>query len=336
MMSIPFHPIANVFPLLEGPAFDDLVADIAEHGIREPIWLYDGAILDGRNRYRAAQQLGIECPCRTYEGADPVGFVISMNLRRRHLTESQRAMIAARLATMRVGRPEKAPIDTFSQADAGKQLKVSERSVERATRIRKRGAPELTRAVEAGELAVSAALPLTDLPTDQQAEAYAEAKAEAGNGKVTVRHTKAVVSRKQRLQNSDETPPAGMSARETVSHTPDTQNIPHPTSGQATALTQGTEQDGRSVATEGTLQTGRSHKKERTHSAFLQRVFPMFNALAHLTSLQDIPALIAEIPEYAAYRIDQDVDAAVANLHTCADAWRRRAHEASKRFDGRA
>ena len=55
-----FHPYADIFPLLEGPAFDALVEDIRERGQQEPIWLYEGKILDGRNRYRALQQLGRE------------------------------------------------------------------------------------------------------------------------------------------------------------------------------------------------------------------------------------------------------------------------------------
>src|SRR4051794_1814510 len=99
MTTYDFHPLADIFPLMEGADCEELVADVRAHGVREP-WLYQGEILDGRNRYLAAIAAGVPCPTRIYEGDDPVGFVISLNLKRRHLDTSQRAMIAAKLANM--------------------------------------------------------------------------------------------------------------------------------------------------------------------------------------------------------------------------------------------
>ena len=94
-----FHPAANLFPLMDGDDFAGLVADIAEHGQREAIVLHDGLILDGRNRYRACERLGLAPLYRTWEGgASPVEYVVSLNLHRRHLTSTQRAVIALRHA----------------------------------------------------------------------------------------------------------------------------------------------------------------------------------------------------------------------------------------------
>jgi len=98
-----FHEIADTFPLLEGKEFHSLCRDIASNGLLEPIWTYQGKILDGRNRYRACVAVGVEPQFREYNGDNPLSFVISLNLKRRHLNESQRAVIASKLANMRLG-----------------------------------------------------------------------------------------------------------------------------------------------------------------------------------------------------------------------------------------
>ena len=95
MQQLEPHRFSGLFPLIEGPAYHEFLADIRTNGVREPIVLFEEKILDGRNRYRAALESGIDCPTRTYDGDDPHDYVISLNLKRRHLNESQRAMIAA-------------------------------------------------------------------------------------------------------------------------------------------------------------------------------------------------------------------------------------------------
>lgn len=91
-----YHEVANIFPLLQGEEFEELKADIAANGLREPIWLHsDGRIIDGRNRHRACIETGTPPKFRTWDGSGSlVAFVVSMNLKRRHLTSSQRAMVA--------------------------------------------------------------------------------------------------------------------------------------------------------------------------------------------------------------------------------------------------
>jgi hypothetical protein len=120
-MSATAHPCANIFPLLEGEPFDALIADIRTHGLREPITLTaDGLILDGRNRYRACRQAKIEPHYETWDGVgSPLAFVLSRNVHRRHLDESQRAVVAAKVANLPEGRPMKTtpPIGGVSQSD---------------------------------------------------------------------------------------------------------------------------------------------------------------------------------------------------------------------------
>jgi ParB-like chromosome segregation protein Spo0J len=176
-VGVRWHEYADIFPWIEGPAFRELVEDIRKNGVLEPIVFLDGAILDGRNRYMAARELGIEYPRVEYEGDDPLGFVISHNLKRRHLTESQRAMVAARLAKMPQGaRNDIAQIQAMSQPRAAEMLNVSRASVQTAKHVQEQGAPELIKAVEAGKVSVSAAAVIAKQDQDTQRRLVAEDK----------------------------------------------------------------------------------------------------------------------------------------------------------------
>jgi hypothetical protein len=97
--ALDFHPLADLFPLMQGAEFDDLVADIKAHGLQEHIALYEGKILDGRNRYRAC--LAAKVTPVTYNAdpfiADPAAYVISINLHRRHLTAEQKRSLLVEL-----------------------------------------------------------------------------------------------------------------------------------------------------------------------------------------------------------------------------------------------
>ena len=80
-----FHEVTTIFPPMEESEYMSLVADIQEHGLREPIWTYQGKIIDGRHRSRACQQLGIEPTYREWDGnGSLVAFVVSLNFERRH------------------------------------------------------------------------------------------------------------------------------------------------------------------------------------------------------------------------------------------------------------
>src|SRR5262245_24145410 len=139
------------------------------------------------------------CPTRDYPGNDPVGLIISLNRRRRHLDASQRAMIAARLATMRQGeRTDLVEISTkLSQAQAAGLVHVSRETVVAAKKVLQDGAPELAQAIEAGTLTVSAAVPLTALPREDQLTALQEAQHATTGKKPTAQQTRAVVRQRQ-------------------------------------------------------------------------------------------------------------------------------------------
>ncbi|MFF2955683.1 ParB N-terminal domain-containing protein [Kitasatospora sp. NPDC057965] len=74
-----------------------LAEDIRENGLLHPVVRdVDGQILDGRNRLKACEILGIEAQFVAYEGSAPRSYVLSANLRRRSLSRGQAAMIAAK------------------------------------------------------------------------------------------------------------------------------------------------------------------------------------------------------------------------------------------------
>jgi N6-adenosine-specific RNA methylase IME4 len=173
-----FHPIANLFPLMDGEQFDALVNDIRINGLKERIVEFEGRILDGRNRYVACCQADCE-PCfEPFEGDDPIAFVLSKNLHRRHLNESQRAMIMARMATLRPGRPPTNPPRGGVQAEVAKTLHIGVRTGQRAKVVLEQGVPGLVRRVEQGEISVKIAAEVAKLEPDiQQAfVGYSEGK----------------------------------------------------------------------------------------------------------------------------------------------------------------
>jgi len=171
MIDLHFHELANIFPMLGNEELAELCADIEKNGLAEPITVYEDKILDGRNRATACQRLGIEPDTIEYIGGDPVAFVLTKNVLRRHLTESQRAMAADKLANMRHGGTRqhgeggKAQIcalpsePTISRAKAAKMLNVSERQVDKAAKLRREASPEVIEQVERGEKTIHAALP---------------------------------------------------------------------------------------------------------------------------------------------------------------------------------
>jgi len=120
-----YHPVSNIFPLMQDAEFLDLKQDISEHGQLEPIWLHhDGSIIDGRNRYRACIDLGIEPKYRTWEGEGSLtAFVVGLNLHRRHLTSGQCAAIAVEMLPMLEAEARERQLATLKQnTPLGKKL----------------------------------------------------------------------------------------------------------------------------------------------------------------------------------------------------------------------
>lgn len=175
------HPAADLFPMMTNGELDSLAKDIAGHGQRDPILLVDDAgewlVLDGRNRLEACRRAGVQPKTAVWAGDDPIAAVWSFNCERRHLSDSQRAMIGEGFAKMKHGgnrkgdnikAPAGALTDSASQVAAAQIVGVSRRLIQRARRVRAKGAPELVAAVQAGDVSVTAAAEIASLPVEEQ------------------------------------------------------------------------------------------------------------------------------------------------------------------------
>lgn len=158
------HPLCGIIPAPDAEDYARLAVDIKANGLLEPITLYEGKVLDGRSRYRACQELGVAPRFGEYPGADPLGFVLAKNLSRRHLTASQKAMVAGRVANIEHGGDRRSedfkglnsPLKV-STADAADRLGIGERIVKDAKAVLASGDADLITRVERGELAVDKA-----------------------------------------------------------------------------------------------------------------------------------------------------------------------------------
>jgi ParB-like chromosome segregation protein Spo0J len=112
------HPYAEIFPFADGPEMDLLAQDIKEVGQQEPIKLYEGKILDGRRRNRACSLAGVEPMFEDFHGTEEqaLAYVMSKNLHRRHLTEQQCILAAAKYAKANRGRPKTVREEPISES----------------------------------------------------------------------------------------------------------------------------------------------------------------------------------------------------------------------------
>jgi hypothetical protein len=168
------HEYAEAFPMATESELAEMAADIKQRGLLCPIIMLDGKVLDGRNRLRACEIAGVAPRFQEYAGADPLADVVSWNLKRRHLSTSQKATLAValkpmfeeqareRMATstggdkpqLRANLPYPAKGKAIDQAAAA--VGVSGRIVQDAEHVKKHS-PEAFEEVKAGRMTVNAA-----------------------------------------------------------------------------------------------------------------------------------------------------------------------------------
>lgn len=156
MQTLQPHEYANLFPMMNAEEMNALIQDMRENGYdaSSPIITYKGKILDGRNRYAAAKVADVEPTFFEYDGGDLLSFVLSKNLHRRHLNETQRAGVAAKIANMNEGRPEKNSPNLESKVSipqAAEMLNVGKSTVATYKAVAA-AMPELIEKMDSGEM----------------------------------------------------------------------------------------------------------------------------------------------------------------------------------------
>lgn len=180
------HPAADLFPLMEGAELKALADDIKAHGLHNPVVLYgEGGkrlVLDGRNRLRACEIAGVSPTTEFWVGeGSPTEWVVSQNLHRRHLTTSQRAMVAAEIKALlskestlrtadgtfkagrsgnpggRAGRSTNSEAEGEAAKKAADAMGIGVTQVYQAQKILREATPEVVEAVRKGEMTVHAA-----------------------------------------------------------------------------------------------------------------------------------------------------------------------------------
>ena len=223
-MRYEFHPLANIFPLMKSPELRRLADDIAQNGQQEKVVLCDGMILDGRNRAMAFALLAEEEEdedgqfetidlTEYFRHVDPLAYVLSQNLHRRHLSTTERAYVAAQVKKIETERAKKRQatssggknpqlVENLPQASdkgrardiAAEKLKVSGKLVDMAETVADHGTPELQEAVRDGKVAVSAAATIAKEPPEVQRHAVAGGKKGVADEAKRVRQAKSTSS----------------------------------------------------------------------------------------------------------------------------------------------
>ena len=175
-MNLQQHPLSAAFPAMSAEDFQALTDSIENIGVQNPITLFEGMVIDGWHRYRAASDLGVDCPSKELaEWIDPVAFVRAQNKDRRHLPLSAWALIEVSLRAWKPShRPDKGELSSPLQAsnqEMADAVGVTTRTIQQAKAVQTTAAPEVIAAVTSGAIGLPKAAAIAKLPQAEQAAA---------------------------------------------------------------------------------------------------------------------------------------------------------------------
>lgn len=175
--ALPAHPIAELVPHMTPDQHGALRDDIREHGLRTPIVMYEGMVLDGRNRARAWYDIHghWDVPSTEFKGTpeEAIAYVRSHNIKRRHLKPSQIAYFEAQAAAFwkaQLGRPKKNSRNSATQRQIAKEAGVHIETIALAAKAVK-AAPEVGPYLRDGKISVNRALKVAKLPDEERIDA---------------------------------------------------------------------------------------------------------------------------------------------------------------------
>lgn len=202
------HPIADVWPMMDEAKLHELADDIRKNGQLVPVWLYEGKILDGRNRWAACKIAGVEPKTKEYTGDEPTAFAVSLNDRRRHMNKGALAAVAAELepyfaadakkrqrasggdkvsekaraVVAKMPEPLIEKTTATSRKEAARQVGVGERYVQDAKKV-KSEAPEVFERLKAGKITLQdAKREVAKRPTDDWRQDERDRQAQVKDG----------------------------------------------------------------------------------------------------------------------------------------------------------
>lgn len=173
------HPLSAAFPAMSTEDFQGLKDSIENIGVQNPITIFEGMVVDGWNRYKAANELGMDCPSKELDAwIDPVAFVRAQNKDRRHLPLSAWALIEVSLREWKPShRPDKGELSSRLQAsnqEMADAVGVTKRTIQQAKAVQSNATPEVIAAVKSGEIGLPKAAAIAKLPKEEQAAAIAK------------------------------------------------------------------------------------------------------------------------------------------------------------------
>lgn len=171
------HPLSAAFPAMSAEDFQGLKDSIENIGVQNPITIFEGMVVDGWNRYKAANDLGMECPAVELGDVDPREFVLAQNKTRRHVTQAQLAMATTAVYAWKAvgsnqhGNRVGTECPPKSNAQLAEAAGVSEKTIKQAKAVQTNAAPEVVAAVKSGEIGLPKAAAIAKLPKEEQAAA---------------------------------------------------------------------------------------------------------------------------------------------------------------------